>query len=301
MGRRGKEEFTYGEVSEVFAGRKQHSFRPPLRGFTLVELLVVITIIGILIALLLPAVQSAREAARRTQCANNLKQLALAILEHEQAIGHFPTGGWGWAWMGDPDRGFGLRQPGGWIYNILPFMEQQALHDLGLGQSESVKKAEAAKMAATPISSLNCPSRRRPQAFPVPEGWVAYNCNSVSAAARNDYAINQGDRGISNFSGPSSYSEGDNPNWSGWPADKKQMTGISFVQSQVTAAEVRDGTSNTYLVGEKYLNPDRYLNGTSPADNRGMYQGEDFDIGRWVGVSSSYLPRRDTAGLDLDY
>ena len=110
--------------------------RPVARGtggFTLVELLVVITIIGILIALLLPAVQSAREAARRAQCRNNLKQIALACLNHEHVHGFFPTNGWGTLWRGDPDRGFSIKQMGSWIYNALPYLEQPAIHDLGKG------------------------------------------------------------------------------------------------------------------------------------------------------------------------
>jgi prepilin-type N-terminal cleavage/methylation domain-containing protein len=101
------------------------------RAFTLVELLVVITIIGILIALLLPAVQAAREAARRMQCSNQIKQLSLGCINHESAHGFYPTGGWGFAWIGDPDSGFDDKQPGGWIYNLLPYIEQQAMRDKG--------------------------------------------------------------------------------------------------------------------------------------------------------------------------
>src|SRR5436190_20501114 len=94
--------------------------------FTLVELLVVMAIIGILIALLIPAVQAARESSRRATCANNLHQLAVAIKLHEETHHIFPTGGWGADWVGDPDAGFGPRQPGGWIDNILPYIEQKA-------------------------------------------------------------------------------------------------------------------------------------------------------------------------------
>ncbi len=122
--------------------------RRSLPGFTLVELLVVIAIIGILIALLLPAVQAAREAARLLQCKNNVKQMALACLSHEETHGHLPASGWGYRWAGDPDKGFGSDQPGGWHYNILPFMEQATLHDLGKGLSDAQRRETGSIHAA---------------------------------------------------------------------------------------------------------------------------------------------------------
>lgn len=100
-------------------------------GFTLVELLVVITIIGILVALLLPAVQAAKESGRQAQCQSNMKMIGAAFIQHAATHGYFPTGGWGWSWHSDPDRGFSLKQPGGWAYNILPYIDQNDLRLMG--------------------------------------------------------------------------------------------------------------------------------------------------------------------------
>jgi prepilin-type processing-associated H-X9-DG protein len=259
-----------------------------------VELLVVIAIIGILVGLLLPAVQSAREAARRLQCQNHLKQIGLASLNHLASQGHYPSNGWGWAWVGDPERAFGKNQPGGWIYNVLPYTEQQNLHDLPLAGSD--KRALTAQMTQTPVPTFNCPTRRQSKAFTAyfsgnPKN--AFNANDTPSHARSCYAINGGNDATS-FTGVNDPSAYDNDLPSVNPLWRDTATGISFLRSEIKKAHVKDGSSNTYLAGEKYINADHYTDGQDGADNTSMYQGHDWDVMRWG--SPSNLPKQDRHG-----
>jgi prepilin-type N-terminal cleavage/methylation domain-containing protein len=288
-------------------------------GFTLVELLVVITIIAILIALLLPAVQAAREAARRLQCQNNLKQLSLAMLTFEQTNGRFPSGGWGWGWTGDPDRGNGREQPGCWLYSILPQLEQLPLYQLGADGDPEVETAKqragAAQRVQTPLAVMNCPSRRRAIVYPVGLGWgtgysgnqySAYGSGPATSLARGDYNANAGDRwyDYSNVGPPdlaTARSLTQSNNWMSmlyevvmpatvWP------TGICYLRSEVKIADITDGTSKTYMLGEKYLTPDCYFNGGDGADNESMYNGFDNDTHRTTYPDAYHAPMQDTPG-----
>ncbi len=129
--------------------------------FTLVELLVVITIIGVLMGLLLPAVQMVRETGRRTQCLNNLKQFGVAAQSHLTTQGYFPSSGWGATYTGDPDAGFGTNQPGGWLYNVLPYLQMSDIHDLSKGETGTASKmTDMAVLRSTVVPMALCPSRR---------------------------------------------------------------------------------------------------------------------------------------------
>ncbi len=272
-------------------------------GFTLVELLVVITIIGILISLLLPAVQAAREAARSVQCMNNIKQMAMASLSHVEAQGHFPTGGWGWRWAGDPDRGFTYRQPSGWHYNILPYLELQTLHELGAGLGDTAKREAIGRRLQMPVSVFNCPTRRRSIAYPYPHGSPYHNATKPASIGRSDYAACGGDMSnpTGSWAGPNSLADGDGMSeaqWNGYPGGHNDATGVIYRRSQIQIAHIRDGTSNTYLLGERYLNPDRYYDGQLCADDQGWDQGYDFDTNRWTYPGEAFRPRRDTPGYN---
>lgn len=284
------------------------------RAFTLVELLVVIAIIGILVGLLLPAVQAAREAGRRSQCSNNLKQIALAALQHESAVGYLPSGGWGETWVGDPERGTGDRQCGGFFYSCLPYMEQAAIHDLILtlrplpAWTQSGRRDKLLEMIRNPVGTLHCPSRRSAKNYPRPaDGTSGFeilaNASMPSTEqgwARTDYAANAGTYIVSGWDPGILAGSATIPDPPGIPTssfvDRTKFTGVSFQGSTVSMALIRDGASNTYLVGEKAMNPDRYTDGMDPGDFYPVLSGAAFANYR---LAANY-PSHDKTNYPLD-
>jgi prepilin-type N-terminal cleavage/methylation domain-containing protein len=298
-----------------------HKISPPRQrqqpGFTLVELLVVIAIIGVLVALLLPAVQAAREAARRTQCKNNLKQIGLAALIHEDAHGFLPSAGWSWRWTGDPDRGYGKSQPGGWTYSILSYIERSNLRELGAGGTQAQKNDAARQVAEAVITGFNCPSRRAPDLrapWHSSPGVALANMSASQSVMRSDYAMNGGSNPIISYlnSGeypyktPTTIAEIDG--FSKW-AVPFPFTGIAIPANEVKLSQITDGTTSTFLIGEKYINAENYELHDRPGDVMPMYVGFDTDTVRRVAgeVSSStgfifpddvILPLQDRIGLN---
>lgn len=284
------------------------------RGFTLVELLVVIAIIGILVALLLPAVQAAREAARRSQCKSQLRQLALGMLNHHDLQQHFATGGWGYSYVGDPDRGFNREQPGGWIYNLLPFIEETTLHDTGSDGRPEVASTEQRnavrdQVLPMPITIINCPTRRANRPYPLSSSSAAVsgfkNAQTPANVGRSDFAVNSGVQFVELGGGPTSYFASTN---FAWPSDDKDnhpyLTGISYERSEVRIAQVTDGTSKTYMAGEKWMNITDYETGANPGDNETWCTGFNNDnyrvTGAWSSTDSITIPlqpKPDTVGV----
>jgi prepilin-type N-terminal cleavage/methylation domain-containing protein len=269
------------------------------RAFTLVELLTVIAIIGVLVALLLPAVQAAREAARRTQCTNNLKQIGLAFQNHESTVRFFPTGGWGYLWIGDPQRGFDERQPGGWVFNILPFVEQNTQYDLAKGATGEAKATLLTQMNAIAITIVYCPTRRSSVAYPYKLFTTPHNAIVTAAVGKTDYAANGGDgpRGDPYPTGPGSLAQGDTPGAFSWSPDNE--TGICYQRSMVSLRRITDGMSKTYLAGEKTVTPENYSTGLDNGDDQTALSGMDIDVVRWTqNASEKLFPWPDTPGVE---
>jgi prepilin-type N-terminal cleavage/methylation domain-containing protein len=223
--------------------------QPRRRGFTLIELLVVIAIIAILIGLLLPAVQKVREAAARVQCQNNLKQIGLALHNHESAYGYFPTAGAQSDAVNLTDQSFEVV---GWAAQILPFIEQESLHRYVKQGPYNWQKDLGKAPVEVPVKTFNCPSRSSRVSEPASWG---------SVYALNDYA------GV--------MVEWGNQYQTTQPPDANETNTFKGIivkgghvrtddptktrkYSGVTAVGVSDGTSNTIAIAEKAVAAKQY-------------------------------------------
>jgi len=216
------------------------------QAFTLVELLVVIAIIGILIALLLPAVQSAREAARRTQCQNNVKQLALACHTYHDVHKFFPPS---INYPKTEDPAVSSKFGPNWIILALPFMEQQALYG-SFNMAQPISHQSNLVPRGVRLAALACPTEASKHSTPFElaadgPGW-----------ARGNYAANAclafANKGFRNCVGPGTM----------WGNELYQ--GVMGANVSLRIGDIGDGTSNTIMLAEVRV-------GLSPADRRGVW------------------------------
>ncbi len=220
--------------------RQRNRCRRPLHGFTLVELLVVIAIIGLLVALLLPAVQAARESARRTQCTNNLKQLGVALHNFESINKVFPPGyvsNPGDAAMGPVDPAFDDAGPGwGWLALIMPYLEESGLY-ASLNMKLTCWDTANAIAVKTQVPGYLCPSDAPGQ-----------NTNPGTLVNMTDHS----NRPTGVLYGRANYvsSVGSSTLWCSWPVTI-QPNGVIYRDSKTRVANVADGLSHTVFAGER--------------------------------------------------
>lgn len=280
-------------------------------GFTLVELLVVITIIGILMALVMPAMNAAREIARQAICRNNVKSLAQACLAHEATNGTLPSGGWATCWAGDPDRGVGGTQGAGWLYAILPQLDMGPLYMMGTGDNERTQ------VVKTAVKVFHCPTKR--ESIPLPGSTWGHgfgNARDEGIFGKNDYAGNGGDsQNVNSFPGGrqcvnllttddwiNAASKGGEqmdyiPEFPGYEKTSvKVSNGVIQRRLGISSGWITDGPAQTYLLGEKYIPPDLYLTGEFESDDQGWNTGFDQDTIRftWNDPNKKYFQGIDS-------
>jgi prepilin-type processing-associated H-X9-DG protein len=203
----------------------------------------------------------------------------------------FPTGGWGWEWVGDPDQGFAEHQPGSWVYNVLPYIEQTAVWEHGSGTSGAAKLLANSERMQMIVPVVNCPSRRKP--LLLPQISTFRNANATPTGQKTDYAVNCGDQNRNEIdTNPAAGTTVATP---AYIATANLENGISYRCSKVKINDVLDGTTFTIAVGEKYLAISRWETGTDSADNENMYVGYDNDQFRSTNttLTNFFPPRQD--------